>query len=67
MIDNFGVFWGSCFGAQTQIPPLTIWEIDPSVVEDAPVTVLDVLEAVDDVGVDGGLNFESAGTSFRLK
>jgi hypothetical protein len=37
----------------------TKWEVDPSMVEDFSVASLDVLEAVDDVGVDRRFDFKA--------
>ena len=46
---------------------LTQWEIDPGIVEDAPVAALQVVNAWDQVGIQGWFNFKSPLKSFFLK
>ena len=46
---------------------LTKRKIDPSVIEYLSVASFQVLKAVDDVGVDGGLDLQPAVGSFLLK
>ena len=46
---------------------LTEWKVDPSMIEYFPVAILNVLEAVEDVWIDGGLHFQPAGCPLRLE
>ena len=54
------------FATKSDLLKLTERKIDPSVVEDLPVAAVDVVEGLDESGVDRSLDGHSTGSPFAL-